>query len=125
VVAAEDAAADAREKVTQDEIAVWAIESDGEVVGFIQADEETEPSTATPRSTSCSRAAARIAAWARTPSGLCAAGCSRPAATTGSRSTRRPHNARAIRALRARRLQPVGVLRQYERAATARGTTAC
>jgi aminoglycoside 6'-N-acetyltransferase len=40
---ADDAAADAREKVAQGEIAVWAIEADGEVVGFCQADEETEP----------------------------------------------------------------------------------
>jgi aminoglycoside 6'-N-acetyltransferase len=39
----DDPAADAHEKVTQDEIAVWAIEEGGEVVGFIQADEETEP----------------------------------------------------------------------------------
>jgi aminoglycoside 6'-N-acetyltransferase len=39
----DDPAADAREKVTQDEIAVWAIEADGAVVGLIQADEETEP----------------------------------------------------------------------------------
>ena len=38
-----DAAADARELATQDEIAVWAIEVDGAVVGMIQADEETEP----------------------------------------------------------------------------------
>jgi aminoglycoside 6'-N-acetyltransferase len=38
-----DPAGDAREKVTQDEIAVWAIEADGEVVGLIQADEETDP----------------------------------------------------------------------------------
>ena len=29
--------------MTQDEIAVWAIEADGAVVGLIQADEETEP----------------------------------------------------------------------------------
>src|SRR4029078_2794252 len=36
-------AADAREKVTQAEIAVWTIEADGAVVGLIQADEETEP----------------------------------------------------------------------------------
>jgi aminoglycoside 6'-N-acetyltransferase len=39
----DDPAADAREKVTQDEIAVWAIEADGAVVGLIQADEETDP----------------------------------------------------------------------------------
>ena len=38
-----DPAADARELATQDEIAVWAIEVDGAVVGMIQADEETEP----------------------------------------------------------------------------------
>ena len=38
-----DPAGDAREKVTQDEIAVWAIEADGKVVGLIQADEETDP----------------------------------------------------------------------------------
>jgi aminoglycoside 6'-N-acetyltransferase len=38
-----DPAADAREKATQDEIAVWAIEVDGKVVGLIQADEETDP----------------------------------------------------------------------------------
>ena len=39
----DDPAGDAREQVTQDEIAVWAIEADGAVVGLIQADEETEP----------------------------------------------------------------------------------
>jgi aminoglycoside 6'-N-acetyltransferase len=39
----DDPAADAREKVTQDEIAVWAIEVDRQVVGLIQAAEETDP----------------------------------------------------------------------------------
>jgi aminoglycoside 6'-N-acetyltransferase len=38
-----DAAADARELTTQDEMAVWAIEADGRVVGLIQAEEEADP----------------------------------------------------------------------------------
>jgi aminoglycoside 6'-N-acetyltransferase len=41
---AADAAADARDHAGEDEeVAVWAIESDGEVVGLIQAHEETDP----------------------------------------------------------------------------------
>ena len=40
---AEDPGADARELASQTDIAVWAIELDGEVVGIIQAAEEGEP----------------------------------------------------------------------------------
>jgi aminoglycoside 6'-N-acetyltransferase len=41
---AADPAADARDLATRDEdVAVWAIEADGEVVGLIEAAEETDP----------------------------------------------------------------------------------
>jgi aminoglycoside 6'-N-acetyltransferase len=39
----DDPAVDARATVTQDEMAIWAIEEGGEVVGLVQASEETDP----------------------------------------------------------------------------------
>jgi aminoglycoside 6'-N-acetyltransferase len=112
----DDAAADAREKVTQDEIAVWAIEADGAVIGLIQADEETDPqyrhasidivlsSVAQDRGLG-SDAVRTVARWL-----LEARGHHRltidPAAS----------NERAIRAYARVGFRPVGVMRDYERA---------
>ena len=111
---AEDAAADAREKVTQDEIAVWAIEIGGEVVGFIQADEESEP----------------MYRHASIDIVLGAAGQDRGLGSDAIRAVCRwlfdarghhritidpaAHNARAIRAYERVGFRPVGLLRQYE-----------
>lgn len=111
---AEDAAADAREKVAQDEIAVWAIETDGRVVGFIQADEETDPmyrhgsidivlaSTGQDRGLG-SDAVRTVCRWLFEARGH-------------HRITIDPaaHNARAIRAYERVGFKPVGLLRQYE-----------
>jgi aminoglycoside 6'-N-acetyltransferase len=111
---ATDAAADAREKATQDEIAVWAIEVGGEVVGLIQADEETDPmyrhasidivlaSGAQDRGLG-SDAVRTVARW-----------------LIGARGHHRitidpaADNERAIRAYFRVGFRPVGVLRQYE-----------
>jgi aminoglycoside 6'-N-acetyltransferase len=113
---ADDPAADAREKATQDEIAVWAIEADGDVVGLIQADEETDPmyrhasidivlaSSGQDRGLG-SDAVRTVARWL-----LDVRGHHRiiidPAAS----------NERAIRAYARVGFRPVGVLRDYERA---------
>ena len=107
--------ADAREKATQDEIAVWAIEVDGAVVGLIQADEETDPQyrhasidivlarSAQDRGLG-SDAVRTVARWL-----LDVRGHHRltidPAAS----------NERAIRAYERVGFRPVGVMRQYER----------
>ena len=111
-----DPAADAREKVTQDEIAVWAIEADGDVVGLIQAAEETDPqyrhasidivlaSGGQDRGLG-SDAVRTVARWL-----LDVRGHHRitidPAAS----------NERAIRAYQRAGFRPVGVMRNYERA---------
>ena len=111
---ATDAAEDAREKATQDEIAVWAIEVGREIVGLIQADEETDPmyrhasidivlaSGAQDRGLG-SDAVRTVARWL-----IEARGHHRitidPAAS----------NARAIRAYERVGFRPVGVLREYE-----------
>jgi aminoglycoside 6'-N-acetyltransferase len=112
----EDPAADARDKVTQDEIAVWAIEADGAVVGLIQAAEETDrqyrhasidivlASGAQDRGLG-SDAVRTVARWL-----LDVRGHHRltidPAAS----------NVRAIRAYTRVGFRPVGVMRDYERA---------
>jgi aminoglycoside 6'-N-acetyltransferase len=109
-----DPAADAHEKATQDEIAVWAIEVDGAVVGLIQADEETDPQyrhasidivlagSAQDRGLG-SDAVRTVARWL-----LDARGHHRvtidPAAA----------NERAIRAYSRVGFRPVGILRNYE-----------
>ena len=109
-----DSAADAKELATQDEIAVWAIEVDGAVVGMIQADEETEPhyrhasidivlaSGAQDRGLG-SDAVRTVARWLFEGRGH-------------HRITIDPaaHNARAIRAYERVGFKRVGVLRQYE-----------
>jgi len=102
--------------VTQDDIAVWAIEAGGDVVGLIQADEETEPQY---RHASIdivlasggqdhglgSDAVRTVARWL-----LDVRGHHRltidPAAS----------NERAIRAYSRVGFRPVGVMRNYERA---------
>jgi aminoglycoside 6'-N-acetyltransferase len=110
-----DPAADARELTTQTELAVWAIEADGRVVGLIQADEETEPQYrhgsidivlagfAQDRGLG-SDAVRTVARWL-----IEARGHHRltidPAAS----------NERAIRAYSRVGFKPVGVLRRYER----------
>ena len=111
---ASDPAADAREKATQDEIAVWAIDVDGEAVGLIQADEETDPmyrhasidivlaGGAQDRGLG-SDAVRTVARW-----------------LIGARGHHRitidpaADNERAIRAYSRVGFRPVGVLRQYE-----------
>jgi aminoglycoside 6'-N-acetyltransferase len=109
-----DAAADAKELATQDEIAVWAIEVDGAVVGMIQADEETEPhyrhasidivlaSGAQDRGLG-SDAVRAVARWLLEVRGH-------------HRITIDPaaHNERAIRAYERVGFKPVGILRRYE-----------
>jgi aminoglycoside 6'-N-acetyltransferase len=111
---AADPAADAREKATQDEIAVWAIEVGGGVVGLIQADEETDPmyrhasidivlaSRAQDRGLG-SDALRTVARWLID-------------ARDHHRITIDPaaHNERAIRAYARVGFKPVGLLRQYE-----------
>jgi aminoglycoside 6'-N-acetyltransferase len=110
----DDPVSDAHEKATQNEIAVWAIEVDGAVVGLIQADEETEPqyrhasidivlvSGAQDRGVG-SDALRAVVRWL-----LDVRGHHRitidPAAS----------NARAIRAYERVGFKPVGVMRQYE-----------
>jgi len=111
---AEDAAADAREKVTQDEIAVWAIESDGEVVGFIQADEETEPMY---RHASIDIVLAVAGQDRGLGSDAVRAVCRWLFEARGHhRITIDPaaHNARAIRAYERVGFRRIGILRQYE-----------
>ena len=111
---AEDAAADAREKVTEDEIAVWAIESDGEVVGFIQADEELEPMY---RHASIDIVLAVAGQDHGLGSDALRAVCQWLFGARGHhRITIDPaaHNARAIRAYERVGFKPVGRLRQYE-----------
>ena len=110
-----DAGADAKELATQDEIAVWAIEVGGEVVGLIQADEETDPmyrhasidivlaSGAQDRGLG-SDAVRAVARWLLEVRGH-------------HRITIDPaaHNARAIRAYERVGFRPVGLMREYER----------
>jgi aminoglycoside 6'-N-acetyltransferase len=112
----DDAAADAREKVTQDEIAVWAIESGGEVVGLVQAAEETDPqyhhasidivlaAGAQDRGLG-SDAVRTVARWLFEVRGHHRLTID-PAAS----------NERAIRAYERVGFRPVGVMRRYERA---------
>ena len=109
-----DAAADAHELATQDEIAVWAIEVDRAVVGMIQADEETEPqyrhasidivlaSGAQDRGLG-SDAVRTVARWLFEVRGHHRITID-PAAS----------NARAIRAYERVGFRPVGILRAYE-----------
>jgi aminoglycoside 6'-N-acetyltransferase len=111
---ASDPAADAREKATQNEIAVWAIEVGREVVGLIQADEETDAmyrhasidivlaSRAQDRGLG-SDAVRTVARWLIDARGH-------------HRITIDPavHNERAIRAYSRVGFRPVGILRQYE-----------
>jgi aminoglycoside 6'-N-acetyltransferase len=102
--------------VAQDEIAVWAIEANGAVVGLIQADEETEPQyrhasidiVLASGGQDCglgSDAVRTVARWL-----LDVRGHHRltidPAAS----------NERAIRAYSRVGFRPVGVMRNYERA---------
>jgi aminoglycoside 6'-N-acetyltransferase len=112
----DDPPAEAREKVTQDEIAVWAIESESEVVGLIQAAEETEPqyrhasidivlaSRGQDRGLG-SDAVRTVAGWLFDVRGHHRLTID-PAAS----------NARAIRAYERVGFRPVGVMRRYERA---------
>jgi aminoglycoside 6'-N-acetyltransferase len=112
---AADPAADARELAeTDDEIAVWAIEVDGDVVGVIQAHEETEPryrhagidivlaESAQDRGLG-SDAVRTVARWLIEERGH-------------HRVTIDPaaHNDRAIRAYGRVGFKPVGVMRRYE-----------
>jgi len=111
----DDPAADAREKVTQDEIAVWAIETGGTVVGLIQAAEETVPqyrhasidivlaSDAQDRGLG-SDAVRTVARWLLD-------------VRSHHRLTIDPaaHNERAIRAYERVGFKPVGRMRRYER----------
>jgi aminoglycoside 6'-N-acetyltransferase len=111
-----DPAADARELATQHEIAVWAIEVDGEVVGLIQAAEETDPQ--------CRHASIDIV-LADSAQGR---GLGSDALRTVTRwlfDVRGHHrltidpassNERAIRVYERVGFRPVGVMRQYERA---------
>jgi len=113
---ADNPAADAREKATQDEIAVWAIEADGAVVGLIQADEEIDPQY---RHASIDIVLA---------SGGQDRGLGSDAVRTVARwliDVRRHHritidpaasNERAIRAYERVGFRRVGVMREYERA---------
>lgn len=112
----DDPAADAHEKVTQDEIAVWAIEDGGNIVGLIQVDEETEPQY---RHASVDIVLAR-------------AGQDRGLGSDAVRTVARwlfdvrghhritidpaASNARAIRAYERVGFRRVGVMRRYERA---------
>ncbi|HEX5015932.1 MAG TPA: GNAT family protein [Candidatus Limnocylindrales bacterium] len=109
-----DAAADAEEKVRDQELAVWAIESDGEVVGFIQADEETEPMY---RHASIDIVLAGAGQDRGLGSDALRAVCRWLFETRGHhRITIDPaaHNARAIRAYERVGFKRVGILRQYE-----------
>ena len=102
--------------MTQDEIAVWTIETDGAVVGLIQADEETEPQY---RHASIDIVLA---------SGGQDRGLGSDAVRTVARwllDVRSHHritidpaasNERAIRAYSRVGFRPVGVMRNYERA---------
>jgi aminoglycoside 6'-N-acetyltransferase len=109
-----DPAADAREKATQDEIAVWAIEADGEVVGLIQADEETDPMY---RHASIDIVLASGAQDRGLGSDAVRTVCRWLLETRGHhRITIDPaaSNERAIRAYERVGFKPVGILRQYE-----------
>jgi aminoglycoside 6'-N-acetyltransferase len=111
---ADDAAADAREKVAQNEIAVWAIEAGGEIVGFIQADEETEPMY---RHAAIDIVLATTGQDRGLGSDALRAVCRWLFETRGHhRITIDPaaHNARAIRAYERVGFKRVGVLREYE-----------
>jgi aminoglycoside 6'-N-acetyltransferase len=111
---ADDAAADAREKVAQDDIAVWAIEVDGEVVGFIQADEETEPMY---RHASIDIVLASTGQDRGLGSDALRTVCRWLFETRGHhRITIDPaaHNARAIRAYERVGFKRIGILRAYE-----------
>jgi aminoglycoside 6'-N-acetyltransferase len=113
---AEDPSVDARELVTQSEIAVWAIEFAGRVAGFIMAAEEDDPQYR--------HASIDIALAGPTQD----RGLGRDAILTvarwlfGARGHHRltidpaASNARAIRAYERVGFRPVGVMRAYERA---------
>jgi aminoglycoside 6'-N-acetyltransferase len=110
-----DPATDAREKASEDELAVWAIEADGEVVGIIEADEETDPMY---RHASIDIVLARGGQDRGLGSDALRAVCRWLFEARGHhRITIDPaaSNARAIRAYERVGFKPVGVLRQYER----------
>jgi aminoglycoside 6'-N-acetyltransferase len=110
-----DALADARELVTgEDELAVWAIEAGGDIVGLIQAAEETDPRYRHAGIDIVLRADAQ------------GAGLGRDAVRTVARwlIRQRGHhrltidpaadNERAISAYAAVGFRPVGIMRRYE-----------
>ena len=111
-----DPAADARELATQDEIAAWAIEAGGSVVGVIQAAEETDPQY---------RHASIDIVLAGSAQGRGLGSDALRAVVRWLIEQRGHHrltidpaasNERAIRAYSKVGFRPVGVMRQYERA---------
>lgn len=113
---AEDPAIDARELATQSEIAVWAIEFDGEVAGLIQAAEENDPQYR--------HASIDIALKGPTQNRGLGADAIRTVARwlIGVRGHHRltidpaASNTRAIRVYERLGFRPVGIMRAYERA---------
>jgi aminoglycoside 6'-N-acetyltransferase len=109
-----DPAADADELTTQNELAVWAIEVEGHVLGFVQADEETEPHY---RHASIDIVLGSAGQDRGLGADALRAVCRWLFEARGHhRITIDPaaHNTRAIRAYERVGFKPVGILRQYE-----------